>query len=103
MLYGNVCRRLPRGDYLPIIIVEPKSIHATRVRPRRWTVLLLDIDDTPAINDPYRSAKAGFLAARTILRAASGEGAVASAYHAGLVAPFCMAATRDYFQSTLSH
>jgi hypothetical protein len=43
------------------------------------------------------------VAAKAILRAASGDGAVASAYHAGLVAPFCMAATRDYFQTTLSH
>ena len=59
----------------------------------------LDIDDVPGINDPYRSAKAGFIAAKDILSAAEGNGAVASSYHAGLVAPFCMAATRDYFQA----
>jgi hypothetical protein len=27
---------------------------------------------------------------------------VVSSYHAGLVAPFCMAATRDWFQSILA-
>jgi predicted esterase len=63
----------------------------------------VDIDDAPGLNDPYRTAKAGFVAAKALLRAASGDDAVASAYHAGLVAPFCMAATRDYFQSVLSH
>jgi predicted esterase len=63
----------------------------------------VDIDDAPGLNDPYRTAKAGFVAAKAILRTASGDDAVASAYHAGLVAPFCMAATRDYFQSVLSH
>lgn len=62
----------------------------------------LDIDDTPSLNDTFRSAKAGFVAAKAILRAASGSGAVDSSYHAGLVAPFCMAATRDYFQAQLA-
>ncbi|TQK06922.1 S9 family peptidase [Herbaspirillum sp. SJZ107] len=62
----------------------------------------LDIDDTPSLNDPFRTAKAGFVAAKAILRAASGSSSVASSYHAGLVAPFCMAATRDYFQAQLA-
>ncbi|MGB9110145.1 MAG: prolyl oligopeptidase family serine peptidase [Telluria sp.] len=71
-------------------------------RARGATITELDIDDTPGLNDPYRSAKAGFVAAKAILRAANGGDAIASTYHAGLVAPFCMAATRDYFQSILS-
>jgi hypothetical protein len=71
-------------------------------RARGATITELDIDDTPSLNDPYRSAKAGFVAAKAILRAANGGDAIASSYHAGLVAPFCMAATRDYFQSILS-
>jgi pimeloyl-ACP methyl ester carboxylesterase len=66
-------------------------------------ITTLDIDDTPSLSDPYRTVKAGFVAAKAILRAASGDSAVASSYHAGLVAPFCMAATRDYFQAALSH
>jgi predicted esterase len=65
-------------------------------------VTTLDIDDTPGLNDPFRTPKAGFVAAKAILRAASGAGAVASSYHAGLVAPFCMAATRDYFQRVIA-
>ncbi len=71
-------------------------------RARGANVTELDIDDTPSLNDPYRTAKAGFVTARTVLRAASGDAAVASNYHAGLVAPFCMAAARDYFQKVLS-
>jgi hypothetical protein len=76
---------------------------AAYFRARGAAITELDIDDTPSMNDPFRTAKAGFVAARTILRAANGDGAVASSYHAGLVAPFCMAATRDYFQSVLAH
>jgi predicted esterase len=87
----------------PVVPFFNATSAAAYFNARGSNITLLDIDDTPSLNDPYRSAKAGFVAARTILRAASGEGAVASAYHAGLVAPFCMAATRDYFQSTLSH
>jgi predicted esterase len=71
-------------------------------RARGATITELDIDDTPSLNDPYRSAKAGFVAAKAILRAANGGDAIAASYHAGLVAPFCMAATRDYFQAILS-
>jgi len=69
---------------------------------RGSSITTLDIDDTPGLNDPFRTAKAGFVAAKAILRAASGSGSVASSYHAGLVAPFCMAATRDYFQRVIA-
>ncbi|MGJ7916350.1 alpha/beta hydrolase family protein [Massilia sp. LXY-6] len=75
---------------------------AAYFRARGAAITELDIDDKPSLNDPFRSAKAGFVTARTLLRAANGDGAVASSYHAGLVAPFCMAATRDYFQSVLA-
>jgi hypothetical protein len=69
---------------------------------RTSNVTQLDIDDVPGMNDPFRSAKAGFIAAKDAYALAEGNGAVASTYHAGLVAPFCMAAVRDYFQSILS-
>jgi predicted esterase len=69
---------------------------------RTGNVTQLDIDDVPGPNDPFRSAKAGFIAAKDILSVAEGNAAVPSTYHAGLVAPFCMAATRDYFQSVLA-
>jgi len=71
-------------------------------RARGSVVTELDIDDTPSLNDPYRSAKAGFVAAKALLRTVSGGDAIATNYHAGLVAPFCMAATRDYFQAALA-
>jgi pimeloyl-ACP methyl ester carboxylesterase len=70
---------------------------------RTSNVTQLDIDDVPGMNDPFRSAKAGFIAAKDAFALAEGNGAIASTYHAGLVAPFCMAATRDYFQSVLAH
>ena len=87
----------------PVVPFFNTTSAATYFSARGSNITLVDIDDTPGLNDPYRTAKAGFVAAKTILRAASGDGAVASAYHAGLVAPFCMAATRDYFQSVLWH
>jgi len=99
----NAPTMLCGGHDDPVVPFFNATSAASYFSARGSRITLLDIDDTPSLNDPYRSAKAGFVAARTILRAASGDGAVASAYHAGLVAPFCMAATRDYFQTTLSH
>jgi predicted esterase len=91
------------GHADPVVPFFNATSAASYFSARGSNITLLDIDDTPGLNDPYRSAKAGFVAAKAILSAASGDDAVSSAYHAGLVAPFCMAATRDYFQSTLSH
>ncbi|GAB3457255.1 hypothetical protein GCM10027321_11930 [Massilia terrae] len=66
-------------------------------------VIQLDIDSSlDGINDFFRLPKIGFAAAKAALRASQGGDAVASSYHAGLVAPFCMAATRDWFQSILA-
>jgi hypothetical protein len=91
------------GHADPVVPFFNATSAASYFSVRGSNITPLDIDDTPSLNDPYRSAKAGFVAAKALLRAASGDDAVSSAYHAGLVAPFCMAATRDYFQSTLSH
>ena len=84
----------------PVVPYFNTSTAAAYFRARGAKVTELDIDDTPGMSDPYRTVKAGFVAARTVLRAASGNAAVASNYHAGLVAPFCMAAARDYFQKS---
>ncbi len=66
-------------------------------------VTQLNIDSSlDGVNDFFRLPKIGFAAAKAALRAAQGGDAVASSYHAGLVAPFCMAATRDWFQSVLA-
>lgn len=86
----------------PVVPYFNTSTAAAYFKARGATVTELDIDDTPSLSDPYRTVKAGFVTARTVLRAASGDAAVASNYHAGLVAPFCMAAARDYFQKVLA-
>lgn len=91
------------GHADPVVPFFNATSAASYFSARGSNITLLDIDDTPGLNDPYRSAKAGFVAAKAILGTTAGDDAVSSAYHAGLVAPFCMAATRDYFQSTLSH
>jgi acetyl esterase/lipase len=71
-------------------------------------VSVLDIDQLPGLNDPYRTPKLGFAAAKLALRLSAlskGESpgqAVESNYHAGLVPPFCMIATRDYFAGVLA-
>jgi predicted esterase len=86
----------------PVVPYFNTSATATYFRGQGAKVNELDIDDTPSLDDPYRTVKAGFVAARSVLRAASGDAAVASNYHAGLVAPFCLAAARDYFQKSLA-
>jgi predicted esterase len=91
------------GHADPVVPFFNATSAASYFSARGSNITLLDIDDAPGLDDPYRSAKVGFVAAKALLRATSGDDAVSSTYHAGLVAPFCMAATRDYFQSTLSH
>ncbi|MES2152104.1 MAG: prolyl oligopeptidase family serine peptidase [Pseudomonadota bacterium] len=69
-------------------------------------VLEVDLDTVPGLSDPYRNQKAGFLAAKLALRldalqhGDSGDAAVESNYHAGLVAPFCFQAVRAFFQAS---
>jgi predicted esterase len=64
---------------------------------------VVDLETTQGALDPYLAPKLGFAAAKAALRAdaiAQGEDAdtaVASSYHAGLVAPFCLISTRDFF------
>ena len=69
--------------------------------------LFLDIDSSVDTNDPYASLKAGFAAAEASLRASAilggatdgGDAAVLSAYHAGLVPPFCLSAVKSFFDA----
>ena len=61
---------------------------------------VLDVDSASAAGDPYASLKAQFAVAKQLVVADAiaqgatdgGASAVASAYHATLVAPFCFAA-----------
>jgi predicted esterase len=66
---------------------------------------VVNVDSTPGLNDDYVQPKLGFLAAKTAVRinaavtGGSGDAAVREAYHAGLVAPFCLRAARDFFRA----
>lgn len=70
-------------------------------------VTVLDVDAEPAGDDPYADYKRGFEALKVLLAAQAvaggaddgGTAAVQEAYHATLVAPFCLAAVRSYFES----
>jgi hypothetical protein len=66
---------------------------------------ILDLEDAVSANDAYGSLKNGFAAAKALVAADAiaqgatdgGALAVAEAYHATLVAPFCFAAVRSFF------
>jgi hypothetical protein len=68
-------------------------------------VSVLDLESPVAANDPYGGLKNGFAAAKDLVAASAvaqgandgGALAVAEAYHATLVAPFCFAAVKSFF------
>jgi hypothetical protein len=70
-------------------------------------VTILDVDSSKTDGDPYADLKTGFAAFKDVIAAAAvvggasdgGAEAVAEAYHATLVAPFCLKAARDKFDS----
>jgi acetyl esterase/lipase len=71
---------------------------------------VLDVDSAPTgATDPFAAAKMGFAQAKAATAAAAGTDpmaevqAVTAAYHGSLVAPFCMASARAYFQNVLTH
>jgi len=86
----------------------------TQLMQNYWTAnppaggfAVLDVVATPASGDPYADYELGFAAAEQLVRAAAiaagatdgGNAAVLEKYHAGLVAPFCMAAAKAYFDA----
>jgi predicted esterase len=68
-------------------------------------ISVLDVDAAASTNDPYASIKHDFAIAKDVVAADAiaqgatdgGALAVATAYHALLVSPFCFAATRSFF------
>jgi hypothetical protein len=66
---------------------------------------VLDLDAASPAGDPYASLKSQFVLAKDLVAANAiaqgatdgGASAVASAYHAALVPPFCFAAVRSFF------
>jgi alpha/beta superfamily hydrolase len=75
--------------------------------PASALIGVLNLESAVVANDPYATLKQGFelakaaVAADAVAQGASdgGASAVATAYHATLVAPFCFAATRSFFAS----
>jgi alpha/beta superfamily hydrolase len=61
------------------------------------TVSVLDIDSAPTSGDPYENQKQGFAAAKALVELAGGDDEALQAYHAGLVAPFCLSAAQQFF------
>jgi len=68
-------------------------------------VSVLDVDAVPSAGNPYASLQNGFAAAKALVASAAvlagatddGKAAVLADYHVGLVAPFCAAAARTFF------
>jgi hypothetical protein len=73
--------------------------------PAPASISVLDLESPPLANDPYAGPKHDFglakqlITADAVLHGATDGGAfaVASAYHATLVAPFCFAAVKSFF------
>ncbi len=76
--------------------------------PASAPISVLDVDSAATANDPYADLKKGFAAARALVAAVAveqgatdgGALAVAEAYHATLVAPFCFAAAKTFLDNT---
>ena len=70
-------------------------------------ISVLDVDAAASTNDPYATIKHDFAIAKDLLAATAisqgatdgGAYAVASAYHALLVSPFCFAASKSFFST----
>ena len=96
------------GDADPLVPYYNTSAAADYFRAQSGgaTLHVVNVDSTPSLfGDDYAQPKLGFLAAKTAVRAnaalsgGSGDAAVREAYHAGLVAPFCLRAARDFFRA----
>jgi hypothetical protein len=60
-------------------------------------VSVLDIDSAVEANDPFAAQKTQFALAKNFVEIGGGDEAVLEAYHAGLVAPFCVSAVKTFF------
>jgi hypothetical protein len=73
--------------------------------PASASVSVLDLESTPSTGGPYANLRQNFalakelVAANAVAQGATDGGplAVAEAYHATLVAPFCFAAVKSFF------
>jgi hypothetical protein len=81
-----------------------QSYWASRA-PASAAIAVLDLESPASANDPYGGLKKDFAVAKDLVAASAiaqgatdgGALAVAEAYHATLVAPFCFAAVKTFF------
>ncbi|MYM29896.1 prolyl oligopeptidase family serine peptidase [Duganella sp. CY15W] len=106
----NVPMLLCGGDADPLVPYNNTSYAAAYFRAQSGAGLnltVLNVDDS-ALTGPYLTTRAEFAAAKALLRrvtlnqtgsATAADQAVKDAYHAGLVAPFCLRETRNFFDT----
>ncbi len=98
------------GDLDPVVFFRNTQLmqgYWAAHAPASASIGVLDLESAVGANDPYATLKQGFelakeaVATAAVVQGASdgGAAAVATAYHATLVAPFCLAATRAFFAS----
>jgi hypothetical protein len=98
------------GDNDPIVFwfnTQLMQHYWTSQGPAPAPISVLDVDAAASTNDPYANIKNDFaiakqvVAAQAVLQGATDGGAlaVATEYHALLVAPFCFAATKSFFSA----
>jgi Prolyl oligopeptidase family len=96
------------GDNDPLVFwlnTQLMQAYWTSHAPSNAPIRVLDLDSSATTNDPYAALKLEFEAAKALVAADAvvqgasdgGAFAVAEAYHATLVAPFCLAAVRSFF------
>jgi predicted esterase len=59
--------------------------------------VVLDVDAAASGSDSFAQLQIAFAAAKAVVASSGGEAAVLASYHTGLVAPFCVAAVRTFF------
>jgi alpha/beta superfamily hydrolase len=73
----------------------------TELMQNHWSsatdVTVLDIDSDVTSDDPFEAQKTQFAIAKQLVELAGGDDEVLEAYHAGLVAPFCLSAVKSFF------
>lgn len=96
------------GDEDPIVFwlnAELMQRYWASLAPASEPITVLNLESAATVNDPYAGLKTGFEAAKALVAADAiaqgatdgGAFAVAEAYHATLVAPFCFTAVRSFF------
>jgi hypothetical protein len=104
----NVPTQLCGGNGDPVVFwLNSQLIQAywASRQPAPTGITALDVDSAATAGDPWATLKSQFAVAKQAVAVAAvlqgatdlGRQAVLDAYHATLVAPFCLAATRSFF------